>query len=118
MVIENQLQAKHFKLLCVLAPAFKNFNHVLPTNLQSMLQNSSTLGRSVVTLATPRLVVQIKEAQKLVQLSVVAKQTKLLCIEVYKQAKFDCSKHAPRKHMLHPCWHYAFFWIASLISKQ
>ena len=38
--------------------------------LQTMLRNSSTLGGlGAVTLAASRVVVQIKEAQKLVQLS-------------------------------------------------
>ena len=81
MVVGNQLQADQSKLLFVLVPVQKFqsvyihwdelfWQLVLPMFLQSTyVTNSSTLGRlGAVTLAASRLVVQIEEAQKLVQL--------------------------------------------------
>ena len=78
MVVRNQLQAEQSKLLCVLVPVQSVYMHwnelfwqlLLHVPSKYVATNSSTLGRlGAVTLAASRVVVQIKEAQKLVQLS-------------------------------------------------
>ena len=81
MVVGNQLQVEQSKLMCVLVPVqsvnarwdeLSLATHIAhqPCSFKICYKNSTTLNRlGAVTLAAPRLFAQIKQAQKLVQLS-------------------------------------------------
>ena len=80
MVVGNQLQADQSNFFVCLflfkslnqhiGMSFSSNSYCPPTIFQSMLQKSSTQGKlEAVTSAAPRLVVQIEEAQNLLQLS-------------------------------------------------